>query len=439
MGAYELIKGEENAGAAALEALHSTEDLETICDASWKKDKPSASAVATRNRLVSLDVFRGLTVALMIFVDYAGGFLPAVNHSPWNGIALADFVMPFFLFIVGVALSLTYKRVPNKVLATKKVILRASKLFLVGLIVQGGYFHGLRNLNYGVDMSKIRWMGVLQRIAIAYLFAAICEIWLKTDDNIDSGSSVSRLDKLQLLLCLVLTAIYTILLYGLYVPDWQYEIPAEGFTTKFFSVKCGVRGDTGPSCNAVGMIDRKILGIQHLHHHPVYERMKQCSIYSPASGPLPFDAPSWCQAPFDPEGVLSSVMAIVTCLIGLQFGHVIIQMKHHKARIIHWAIPSLFLITLACIMEVIGMHINKPLYSVSYTCITTGAAGILFTVAYVLVDVFGYRRPTLAMEWLGKHALMVYILIGCNILPVLIQGFYWKEPQNNLLRLIGIH
>ncbi|KAG6470596.1 hypothetical protein ZIOFF_071670 [Zingiber officinale] len=344
MGAYELIKGEENAGAAALEALHSTEDLETIYDGSWKKDKPSASAVATRNRLVSLDVFRGLTVA----------------------------------------------RVPNKVLATKKVILRASKLFLVGLIVQGGYFHGLRNLNYGVDMSKIRWMGVLQRIAIAYLFAAICEIWLKTDDNIDSGTSVSRLDKLQLLLCLVLTAIYTILLYGLYVPDWQYEIPAEGFTTKFFSVKCGVRGDTGPSCNAVGMIDRKILGIQHLHHRPVYERMKQCSIYSPASGPLPFDAPSWCQAPFDPEGVLSSVMAIVTCLIGLQFGHVIIQMKHHKARIIHWAIPSLFLITLACIMEVIGMHINKPLYSVSYTCITTGAAGILFTATYILEANLGH-------------------------------------------------
>ncbi|XP_042442690.1 heparan-alpha-glucosaminide N-acetyltransferase-like [Zingiber officinale] len=438
MEAYELIKGEENAAAAAA-ASQALEDLEAGRDASRKKDKPSASAFAARNRLVSLDVFRGLTVALMIFVDYSGGFLPAIDHSPWNGIALADFVMPFFLFIVGVALSLAYKRVPNKVVATKKAILRASKMFFVGLFVQGGYFHGLHNLTYGVDISKIRWMGVLQRIAVAYLFAAMCEIWLKSDDNINSESSVSRPGKLQLLLCLILASIYTVLLYGLHVPDWQYEIPSEGSTTKSFVVKCGVRGDIGPACNAVGMIDRKILGIQHLHRRPVYERTKQCSIDSPASGPLPFDAPSWCQAPFDPEGLLSSVMAIVTCLIGLQFGHVIIQMKHHYDRIIHWVIPSLFLIALACIMEATGMQINKSLYTVSYTCITAGAAGMLFTATYVLVDVFGYRRPTLAMEWLGKHALMVYILIGCNILPVLVQGFYWEEPRNNLLRLIGIH
>lgn len=69
-------------------------------------------------------------------------------------------------------------------------------------------------------------------------------------------------------------------------------------------VKCGVRGDTGPGCNAVGMIDRKIMGIQHLYRRPVYERTQECSINSPENGPLPPDAPSWCQAPFDPEGLL---------------------------------------------------------------------------------------------------------------------------------------
>ncbi|KAL5681313.1 hypothetical protein ACJX0J_007698, partial [Zea mays] len=66
-------------------------------------------------------------------------------------------------------------------------------------------------------------------------------------------------------------------------------------------VKCGVRGDTSPGCNAVGMIDRKVLGIQHLYGRPVYARSKQCSIDSPQNGPLPPDAPSWCQAPFDPH------------------------------------------------------------------------------------------------------------------------------------------
>lgn len=102
-------------------------------------------------------------------------------------------------------------------------------------------------------------------------------------------------------------------------------------------VKCGVRGDTGPACNAVGLIDRTVLGIQHLYRKPIYARtvviflpstiwfyilisffsrivniaticfLQLCSINSPDYGPLPPDAPSWCQAPFDPEGLLRFV------------------------------------------------------------------------------------------------------------------------------------
>ncbi|KAJ8475998.1 hypothetical protein OPV22_019725 [Ensete ventricosum] len=189
-----------------------------------KEEAPAAHGP----RLVSLDVFRGFTVALMILVDYAGAFLPAINHSPWSGITLADVVMPFFLFIVGVALALTYKRVSSKAIATKKAVLRAMKLFIVGLIVQGGFFHGLHNLTYGVDILRIRWMGILQRIAVAYLLAAICEIWLKSDDD-DSD---------------VYSGYYLIRRY-------RFQL-----------------------------------------------------INSPASGPLPSDAPPWCQAPFDPEGLL---------------------------------------------------------------------------------------------------------------------------------------
>jgi len=73
----------------------------------------------------------------MIIVDDAGGFIPALNHSPWDGVTIADFVMPFFLFIVGVSLTLAYKRVPDKLEATKKAVLRALKLFCLGLVLQG--------------------------------------------------------------------------------------------------------------------------------------------------------------------------------------------------------------------------------------------------------------------------------------------------------------
>jgi heparan-alpha-glucosaminide N-acetyltransferase len=76
---------------------------------------------------------------------------------------------------------------------------------------------------------------------------------------------------------------------------------------------------------------------------------------------------------------------------------------------------------------------NKPLYTLSYTLGTAGAAGLLFSGIYTLVDIYGYRRPTVAMEWMGMHALMIYVLIACNVLPIFIHGFYWKEPKNNLV------
>ncbi|XP_077227875.1 uncharacterized protein LOC143860906 isoform X2 [Tasmannia lanceolata] len=408
----------------------------------WMNEKSSGShlilsIVIETTNLQTQSLSRG---KLMILVDDAGGILPAINHSPWNGVTLADFVMPFFLFIVGVSLALAYKKLSNKVVATRKAVLRALKLLIIGLFLQGGYFHGLKDLTYGVDIASIRWMGILQRIAIAFLVAAVCEIWLKGDGDVTSGSSLLKKYQFQLLVASILTTIYMVLLYGLYVPDWKYQVPSGSSTdaSKTILVECGVRGDTGPACNAVGMIDRKVFGIQHLYKRPIYARAKECSINSPDYGPLPADAPSWCQAPFDPEGLLSSVMAIVTCLIGLHFGHIIIHFKYHKDRILQWMIPSFCLAFLGFSLDFFGIHVNKVLYTFSYTCVTAGAAGILFTGIYVLVDVYGYRRPTMVLEWLGMHALMIYILIACNILPVILQGFYWRNPQNNILSLIGI-
>nr|GMD06065.1 heparan-alpha-glucosaminide N-acetyltransferase-like [Ipomoea batatas] len=168
----------------------------------------------------------------------------------------------------------------------------------------------------GVDITQIRWTGVLQRIAIAYFVTAISEIWLKNDCKVDSGLSLLKRYQYQWAMAFVLIAIYLSLLYGLYVPDWEYQIPAEMVSsdTKIlshslpFKVKCGVRGDTGPACNAAGMVDRTVLGIQHLYRRPIYARTKECSVNSPDYVPLPIDAPSWCQAPFDPEGLLRAEM-----------------------------------------------------------------------------------------------------------------------------------
>lgn len=460
MAVYEPVKVHDdehfNKNYVSLSNNVDDEDVELalrfakVNDAAYKAMEEKKSLILSANphqhqqqqqqRLVSLDVFRGLTVALMILVDYAGGILPSINHAPWNGLTLADLVMPFFLFIVGVSLALTYKKMSSKVVASRKAVLRALKLLMLGLFLQGGFLHGINYLTYGVNVEQMRWMGILQRIAIAYLVGALCEIWLKGDDHASSDSNVLRKYRFQWVVASVLISIYISLLYGLYVPDWEYQIPVDGSFSapKTFSVKCGVRGDTGPACNAVGLIDRTVLGIQHLYRKPIYARTVLCSINSPDYGPLPPDAPSWCQAPFDPEGLLSSVMAIVTCLVGLHYGHIIVHFKSHRDRILHWMIPSTCLIAFGLGLDFLGMHVNKALYTFSYMCVTAGAAGFLFAGTYMLVDVYEYRRMTSVLKWIGMHALIIYILAACNILPVVLQGFYWKHPQNNLLRLIGI-
>ncbi|KAI3473532.1 hypothetical protein Pfo_031376 [Paulownia fortunei] len=84
------------------------------------------------------------------------------------------------------------------------------------------------------------------------------------------------------------------------------------------------------------------------------------------------------------------------------------------------------------------MHINKALYSFSYMCATTGVKGILLATIYLVVDMYGYKRFTMVLEWMGMNAVLIYILVACNSLPFILQGFYWRHPRNNILTLIGI-
>jgi len=242
----------------------------------------------------------------MIFVDYAGSSLPSVTHAPWKGLHLADFVMPFFLFIAGVSLTLTNKRVTTKTQATYKAILRTIKLFLLGIFLQGGYFNGINSLTYGVDIEKIRWMGILQRISIAYIIGALCEIWSSNFSPSDLTNGYFRKYYLQWFTVMSLSCIYTSLLYGMYVPDWEYTTDQASLFPVIdhdisIIVNCSVRGDLGPACNSAGMIDRYFLGIEHLYRKPSYQNLKECSTLENETFK---DQPVWCQAPFDPEGIL---------------------------------------------------------------------------------------------------------------------------------------
>ncbi|MCD7459371.1 hypothetical protein HAX54_040730 [Datura stramonium] len=344
--------------------------------------KTTASA-----RVVSLDVFRGLCVFLMMLVDYAGSVFPSIAHSPWNGVHLADFVMPFFLFVVGVSLAIVNKIVLDRTGATLKVVIRTLKLFILGIFLQGGYLHGVTGLTYGVDIERLRWMGILQRIAVGYIVAALCEIWLPCQGM--KKVSLSRNYIWQWCTVFLLSAIHCGLLYGLYVPDWQFSVSQSTGST-IYEVKCCVRGDLGPACNSAGMIDRYILGIDHLYAKPVYRNMKECN--GSNNDIVSESMPSWCHAAFEPEGFLSSLTAAATSIIGLQYGHILVQFQDHKGRLYSWSFLSLSLLIVGLFLDFVGMPLNKSLYTISYMLVTSAAAGITFCLLYLLVDIYGWRR-----------------------------------------------
>ncbi|KAM1038715.1 hypothetical protein ACFX15_032694 [Malus domestica] len=409
--------------------------------------KPSKS-----KRLASLDIFRGLTVSLMILVDDAGGEWPVIGHAPWNGCNLADFVMPFFLFIVGMSIALSLKRIPDQFVAVKKVILRTLKLLFWGLLLQGGYSHAPDKLTYGVDMKELRWCGILQRIALAYLVVALIEIvsrGAETKDMAPGTFSIFKLYYWHWLVAGCVLVIYFAVIYGTYVPDWQFTVQDRERTDygKSYTVACGMRGKLDPPCNAVGYIDREVLGISHMYQRPAWKRSKACTENSPYAGPFRNDAPSWCRAPFEPEGIVSSISAILSAIIGVHFGHVLIHMQGHPARLKHWVPTGCALLALGIILHFShAIPSNKQLYTFSYVCITSGVAALVFSAFYLMiniaslqVDIWSIRYLFLPLEWIGMNAMLVYVMAAEGILAGFVNGWYYKDPHNTLVYWIQKH
>ncbi|TYI43444.1 hypothetical protein ES332_A01G170400v1 [Gossypium tomentosum] len=372
-------------------------------------------------RVATLDAFRGLTIVLMILVDDAGGSYARIDHSPWNGCTLADFVMPFFLFIVGVAIALALKKIPKIKDAIKKICLRTLKLLFWGVLLQGGYSHAPNDLVYGVDMKLIRWCGILQRIALVYFIVAVIETLTtkRRPTVLEPGySSIFTAYRWQWLGGFVAFVIYMTTTYSLHV-------------------KCGMRGHLGPACNAVGYVDQEVWGINHLYIYPVWQRLKACTHSSSSSGQIREDAPSWCRAPFEPEGLLSSILAILSGTIGIHYGHVLIHFKGHPERLKQWVSMALGLLIVAIILHFTdAIPINEQLYSFSYVCFTAGAAGIVFSAFYILIDVWGWRTPFLLLEWIGMNAMLIYVLGAQGILLAFVNGWYYKSTNNTLVSFL---
>jgi predicted acyltransferase len=302
-------------------------------------------------RLTSLDVFRGLTIAGMILVNVAGlgATYPWLEHAPWGKAwTFADTVFPFFLYIIGVAMAFSLakytagrEKIDRGVYI--KIIRRSLIIFALGLMLNGFW-------EYKLD--TLRWMGVLQRIGIAYFLASI---------------AILNLPKRGIyILSAVILIGYWLLLAFIPAPDR----PLDGVFTQFG--------------NFANYIDRSIIPAAHLYKGDGYKQLG------------------------DPEGLFATLPAIVNVLFGYLTGEWLKrqqQSSNHSIRMLLFGMSAL----------VIGIiwgqffPIEKRLWTSSYVMLMTGWSLIGLAACYELVDVRNYRKLFKPFEIMGLNAIVAFI------------------------------
>lgn len=309
---------------------------------------PTEAKPVPQPRLVSLDVFRGATMASMLLVNNPGDWdnlYSQLDHAAWNGWTFTDLIFPFFLWIVGVAVPLSIGRrlemgEPRSA-AVWRIVRRS--IILVGLgLALNGFPH--------YDLSTIRIPGVLQRIGVCYLAASM--IFLFTSPR---G---------QALAIAGLLGGYWLLMAFMPVPGWGHGIFAE-------------------HGNFSEYVDSLVLG-KHM----------------------------WRETKtYDPEGIISTLPAIATVLFGIMAGHLLRSEKTPAQKVEALLLSGASLIVAGLVMNH-WLPINKKLWTTSYSVFMAGMATTLFGICYWLVDVRGRRAWARPFAIYGMNAITVFVLTG---------------------------
>lgn len=355
-------------------------------------------------RLVSLDVFRGATIAGMMLVNNPGdwGHIYAPwKHRPWDGWTYTDTVFPFFLWIVGVAMMLSFaKRVEKGAHLgdlARHVAWRAGVIFFLGLFLAGvphlslfffwvaGLVYTLLQIRrwattpgprtmvwvYGTigiflalvpvispnllqlsGLNTIRIPGVLQRIAVCYLIAGLLALYTST--------------LTQLIIAFVLLTVYWLAIAFVPVPGYGTGIwTAEG--------------------NLAWHIDSTIL-----------------------------EGHTWRGAPvkgFDPEGIFSTIPAVVTAMFGVFTGS-FLRTQRTKEEKTAWMYFGGSILILAGLIMDNWLPINKSMWSSTYAVFMAGLALVVFASCFWVLDVLGWRRWGKFFEIYGQNAITVFVLAG---------------------------
>ena len=328
---------------------------------------------APPERLGSLDVFRGITIAAMILVNNAGDWGKTYSpllHVAWHGWTPTDLIFPFFLFAVGVALPYAFagrlaRSGGDRGPLHRQILRRTALLFALGLFLSWFPF-------YTLDWSTARIPGVLQRIAVVYLVTALA--WLHLGP------------RSRALLALVLLAGYWLAMAVVPVPGYG-------------------AGDLSPDGNLAAWVDQRLLG-QH----------------------------TWRKAPGpgDPEGLLSTLPAIASALAGLFAGDWL-RSPRTQGEKLRGLLVSGGLATVAGLALAPWFPINKNLWTSTYVVFTTGLALLLLAGVYVLVDIRQRDRWARPFAIFGTNAIAAFF--GSTLLAKIALLTKWTEPSGETVSL----
>ena len=305
-------------------------------------------------RIYSIDVFRGMTIALMILVNNPGSWghvYGPLLHAKWHGCTLTDLVFPFFLFIVGASMRFAFIKwhyfPSNKFY--KHIFWRSFSIFMAGILLNAFPF-----IRQDWDWSSLRVMGVLQRIALAYGFSALLII---------------RYDfkKLSQILAVILIFYWGILWLG--AMDNPYSLTE----------------------NLARKIDLWALGASHLYHG-----------FQDATG---------TNVAFDPEGLLNTIPTIGTVIIGYLMGGMLHTTKNYTDCTKRMSIFGIALVVLGWVWGYI-FPINKALWTSSYVLFTGGIGVLVLAGLTYLIDIKNWKKPFWLFEVFGTNSIFLFVMSG---------------------------
>lgn len=324
-----------------------------------------------KQRLLSLDFFRGLTVAAMILVNNPGSWghiYAPLEHAEWNGCTPTDLIFPFFLWIVGVSIAFAMSSSKADSSTHKKTIVKAIKR---GLIL---YFLGFFLAIFGKlindpanALQTVRLLGVLQRIGIVFIISSI--IFLKVSEK--------NIFKTLIVILAVYWALMTL------VP-----VPGVGYA------------NMEKETNLAAWIDRGILTEAHI----------------------------WASSKtWDPEGVLSTLPAIGTCLFGILVGIWMRRKDIDNPTKVAWLFSAgIFAVVLGLLLD-LQFPINKSLWTSSFVLYTAGLASVALALCYWIIDVQGYKKFTTPFVVYGVNAITVFFLAG--LMPRVLNMIQVSKPD----------